>query len=358
MRIANFWTLVLSLGVAGVAAGALPSAPRSCVVITDFVSNDGTADVSAAIQKVIDTHPNRTIYFPDGVYLLARPIATPADPKKSVDLQLANFATLRAAPGWTHAEAMVRLGGVHPKNDIGTPGSNYSFTGGIVDGSGVAKGISIDSGRETRVENVSMKNVHVGLWIKHGANSGSSDCDIQNVNIVGTGATDSIGVLVEGYDNTLANMRIANVYVGVKLVGGGTFLRNIHPLFTGRWADFEKSVGFLDLGSDNTYQDCYSDQFSTGYAFMRGNRSVLNNCIAWWYAKDPGRRHTAFRSEGRFEAMVTNPLIGFNGREAVNTVLDVKTPGGKGFLRDVRMNESLVNDSIRADRPYLQGAVH
>lgn len=339
--------------------GALAhTADCGVVNVAEHVKGDGASDVSEAIQRLIDGHPNRTLYFPDGVYLLAKPIATPADPKRSVDLRLANFATLRADPGWAHEEAMVRLGGVHPMNDIGTPGSNYSFTGGIVDGAGVAKGISIDSGRETRIENVSIKNVRIGIWIKHGANSGSSDSDVLNVNVVGNGATDSIGVLVEGYDNTLSHMRIANVYVGVKLVGGGTFLRNVHPLFTGRWEDFERSVGFLDFGSDNTYEGCYSDQFSTGYAFMRGNRSVLNNCIAWWYAKDPGRPHVAFRSEGRFEALVVNPLVGFSGTEAVNTVLDVKTPGGGGFLSDVRMDERRVRASDTAFRSYLRGKVH
>ncbi len=332
-------------------------AARGVVNAADHMANDGAADVSGAIQKLIDESPNRTIYFPDGVYLLAKPIATPADPKRSVDLRLDNFATLRAAPGWAHSEAMVRLGGIHPKNDIETPGSNYSFTGGIVDGAGVAKGISIDGGRETRVENVSIKNVSVGLWIKHGANGGSSDSDVLNVNIVGNGTTDSIGVLVEGYDNTLSHMRIANVYVGVKLVGGGTFLRNVHPLFTGRWEDFERSVGFMDFGSDNTYEGCYSDQFSTGYAFMRGNRSTLNNCIAWWYAKDPGRPHVAFRSAGRFEALVVNPLIGFSGTEAVNTVLEVKEPGGRGFLRDVRMDEGRVRKDDAVFRTYLQGQI-
>ena len=67
----------------------------------------------------------------------------------------------------TNTEAMVRLGGIHPANDIRTPGSVYSMTGGIIDGSGVAKGVSIDSGRETRVRFVSMKNVLVVLEDPH-----------------------------------------------------------------------------------------------------------------------------------------------------------------------------------------------
>ena len=49
--------------------------------------------------------------------------------------------------------------------------------------------------------------------IKKGANNLSSDADITGVNIVGNGTTDSIGVLIEGFDNTLTNMRIANVFI-------------------------------------------------------------------------------------------------------------------------------------------------
>ena len=159
MKPNTYLYLVLSFACASMLSAAAPDAARrGFVVVTDFVKADGQTDVSDAIQKVIDTHPNRTLYFPDGTYLLSKPIATPAEPTLSVDLQLSNYAIIKAAPGWTNSEALVRLGGIHPANNIRTPGSNYSFTGGIIDGSGVAKGISIDSGRETKVRCVSMKS--------------------------------------------------------------------------------------------------------------------------------------------------------------------------------------------------------
>lgn len=344
---------LISACVVVVAAGAWATVDiRTC-----GVKGDGLTDDAAAIQKVIDEHPNQTLYFPDGTYLLSRPIATPAHPKRAVDLQLANFAVLKAAPGWTNQEAMVRLGGIHPANDIRTPGSVYSLTGGIIDGSGVAKGVSIDSGRETRVERVSMKNVQMGLHIKKGANSGSSDCDILNVHIVGNGARDSVGVWVEGHDNHLTSMRIANVYVGVKLTGGGNLLRNIHPLFTGRWDWFEESVGFIDRAADNYYSTCYSDQFSTAFD-LGPAATVLEGCIAWWYSRDPGRRHTAIRCPKQFNALATNFRIGYRGAEAKNTVLEVGAEGGTGFLRDLRMDESRVNETARTYLKYKQGICH
>ena len=351
-------TVTFASACALMLSAATPDAARrGFVVVTDFVPADGTTDVADALQKVIDTHPNRTLYFPDGTYLLSKPIATPAEPTLSVDLQLSNYAILKAAPGWTNDEAMVRLGGIHPANNIRTPGSNYSFTGGIIDGSGVAKGISIDSGRETKVRCVSIKDVLVGLHIKHGANGNSSDSDIADVNIVGNGATNSVGVFIESCDNTLSNMRIAGALVGVKLTGSGNLMQNLHPLYAYRPslnAVYSNSVGFLDMGN-NHYRCCYSDHFSTG--FVLNGRSVLNSCIVWWYGKPEhgkGKRRTGIRCPRAFTSHVTDLTIGFKGTQALNTVLDVAQDGGKGFLRTPIIDEKLVNEPGKAYLKYIK----
>ena len=104
-------------------------------------------DCADALQALVDANPNRTISIPDGVYLLSHPVATPADPRLAVSLALADFAVLKAAPDFPAHQPMVRLGGTHPANDIRTSGSVYSFSGGVIDGSGVAAGIAIESGR-------------------------------------------------------------------------------------------------------------------------------------------------------------------------------------------------------------------
>ena len=331
------------------------------VSVADFMLTDGTTDVADKIQRVIDEHPNRTIWFPDGTYLISKPICTPADPKRSVDLRLSNYAVLKAAPGWTNTEAMVRLGGIHPANNIRLVGSCYSFTGGVIDGSGVAKGISNDSGRETKVRDVSMKFVSLGLHIKHGANNNSSDCDISDVNIVGNKKPGSIGVLIDACDNTLANMRIADMQIGVKLTrsAAGNLMRNLHPLYTSPMDQYDDSAGFVDDSRNNSYDRCYSDHFSTGFLFghTAGN-TVMDACIVFWYAPTKGRRHTAVKCAGRFLAQIENMQIGFKNSEAVNTVLDVGEKGGCGYLRDPRINIGLVRKDDTVYKDYLQGVVH
>lgn len=324
------------------------------VIVTDYLTADGTADVSDAIQKIIDDNPNRTIYFPDGTYLLSKPICTPAHPKKSVDLRLSNYAVLKASDTWDSDEAMVCLGAIHPANDIYTIGSNYAFTGGIIDGSGIAKGISIDGGRETKVRDVSIKHVKIGLHIKHGANSGSSDCDIMDVNIIGNGATDSIGVLLQGYDNTLSNMRIARVQVGVMLQSAGNSMRNIHPLYTCSYEDYENSCGFWDFAGNNWYNFCYSDHFGIGFRTSMGARGIYDSCFTYWYAARG--KQTAFKADNQFNSVMTNFNIGFHRDSKENVVLSVGEEGGHGVMERLSVSRDLTTDDTY--KTYMTGTYY
>jgi hypothetical protein len=319
-------------------------ARRGYLVVTDYVAADGKTDVSDALQKLINENPNRTLYFPDGTYLISKPIATPAEPTRSVDLRLSNYAKIKATPDWKHQSAMVCLGGIYAANNILTPGSNYSFTGGIIDGSGVANGISIDSGRETVVADVSMKGVVVGLHIKRGVNNGSSDADIRNVNIVGNNALNSIGVLIDGHDNTLSNMRIFSILKGVVINGNGNCLRDIHPLVSmKKEIDFyNKTVGFEINSRQNWLDFCYSDQFAIGFKFGKNGGGILDKCFCFWYYSRPGMRHVGFSSHRQFNAQVKSPTVTFHNNGSTNCLIEVGRPGGVGFIRDADTN--FIND--------------
>ena len=330
--------------------------PDSMLDASRFLPTDGKTDAAPALQKLIDENPNRTIYIPDGTYLLASPVLTPAHPKRSVSLHLANYAILKAAPGWNHSEAMIRLGAKDPANDILTPGSNYGLTGGIIDGSDVATAISIDGGRETTISHLSVKNAFIGIHIKRGANNASSDADIFQVNLVGNAKPGSIGVLIQGYDNTLTNMRIANFITGVDIrKAGANTLRNIHPLYSFRKAkieDFPNSVGFRVDGLDNILDFCYSDQFATGFLLEKGCRSRFVNCVTYWYSPQIGD-HTAVAVKGEFNAVFRGLRVGFRKKETGNNhVLTVEKPGGKGLIQDLTVNEKLCNSDLH--RTYLK----
>lgn len=320
------------------------------LVVTEHgVPSDGKTDCSTAIEKLIAENPNRTLFFPDGTYLISRPVRTPAEPTLSVHLVLANYAVVKAMENWQPGNALIELGAIEEANDITTNGSNYGLYGGIIDGSDIANGVSIDGGRETRVENVSIKHTQIGLHIKHGANSGSSDADINNVNIVGNNKPNSIGVLVEGYDNTLSNMRIYGVNIGVDLRSGGNSLRNIHPLYRfGKEQNYESSIGFLVGSGNNWFSFCYSDQLATGFKLKKDARANLSDCFCYWYNGEVPFQ-TAIECEGQLQSIVAGFHVGYSKASPKFTVLKAEKGGSGMLVNYVKPDIKLTDDDVSLD---------
>ena len=65
--------------------------------VIDFIDLSSNNDVSDAIQNIIDSNPNKTIFFPDGKYYISKPLITPAEPAKTVSLKLDAYAQIIAA---------------------------------------------------------------------------------------------------------------------------------------------------------------------------------------------------------------------------------------------------------------------
>lgn len=331
---------------------------KGYLIVTDYIPANTGKDVSDALQELIFANPNRAIYFPDGEYVLANPIDTPANPVHSVSLELSAYAVIKAADDWSSTEALIRFGAAEPFNDINTPGSNYYLTGGIIDGNGKANGISIDSGRETCIHHTSIKHTRIGIHIKWGANSRSSDADIHNVNIVGNNAADSIGVLLEGHDNTLSHMRIASCHKGIVAHSGGNIFRDLHPLYIydGENAQIENyltSVAFESEWHDNYFDICYSDQFCTGFAIGDGFQNIIDKAYIMWYSP-MGGREVAFQANGKFQSLISNAGVKFREETHDNVLLSVKAPGGCGRLVNPTVNDKsrLTDDTYLA---YLDG---
>lgn len=317
------------------------------VSAADYVTPGTGEDVSAQIQRMIDENPNRTLWFPDGEYIVSQSILTPADPTKSVELRLANYAVIKAADDFS-GEAVIRLGGKNAYNSTTINGSNYSLIGGVIDGSGIANGVSIDSGRETKIQNTSIKHTVIGLHIKYGANSGSSDADISDINIIGNDTKDAVGMLIEGYDNTFTNIRIGHVYIGVIMRSGGNALTNIHPLYQIGWDNSPGSCGFVDENSNNLYTYCYSDQFETCFKIVGNGRNVYTDCFGFWWSGD-GKTCTGFCAEGdKFNSVVTNCRIDFRG-DTDNTVYEGPLLGS-GRFENLMIDHSNINANVKYQR--------
>ncbi len=320
------------------------------LIITDLIENDGKSDVSGAIQKVIDDNPNRVIFFPDGVYSLSKPILTGAHPKKSVCLLLSAYAIIRPTDEWDSEEALIRLGAKDEANIIEEAGSNYYLDGGIIDGEGRANGVSIDGGRETVIKNCSIKNTKIGIIVKRGANNGSSDADISGVNIVGTGEVGSIGVLVNGWDNTFTNMRIARVQKGFMINTCGNIFRNIHPLLYRNETEgfYANSRAFCDMGGSNFYDNCYSDQFCYGFEIGEGKCNLYSNCFCYWYSPLDGF-YGGIKANGKLCSIVNGLRFSFGAPTKEMAVLSADE-GGNGKLE----NLLVANEELITDKTYLK----
>ena len=257
------------------------------LVVTDYIFADSGKDVTGALQELIDKNPNRTIYFPDGEYLISSPIFTSATGRGSVSLQLSDGAVIKAMKTWKSAKygdgntinALICSGGAAPVNDIVSVGSYYSIKGGVLDGSGKADGIELVSGRETLVRNICLRDVKKGIIVGKGANNGSSDMDFEDITIYGTGRVESVGISITGFDNTFTNIRIYNVSKAISEGSGGNLFKNIYAYNDMDKLDVYTSTVAFAMSSPWMSQ-CYAENFSVAYSV--GSGAELWDCTAKW----------------------------------------------------------------------------
>lgn len=310
------------------------------IVITSYADHAQGGDYTDAIAKAIEENPGRTIYFPDGNYIIRKPIDIPADPEKSVSLRLSNNTVIKAFDWEDPKTAMIRIGAgsdtqgeISVDEHINTRSSCYVI-GGCLNAGAIASGISVEDGRDALIYNVSIKNAFYGIHIKEGKNSrGASFVNVDNVNVTGFEAPDSIGVLVEGKYNNVSNMRIASVQYGVKCTetGSNNIFRNLHPLGVSMNAS-TTTAGFWDMSDGNVFDICYSDQFATGFLVEENTRSVFTGCFCYWWTA-AGGYHVGFRSNGKFNSIVTNCKVSHSHADLqTDAYLLVGEDGGEGVV--------------------------
>ena len=293
------------------------------LLVTDHV--EVGKDVTTALQNLINKNPGRTLYFPDGKYILSKPIVTSADPAKSVSFRLSNYAVITAASSWTSNDAMIRIGaGADPaEGTVDLTTSSY-FMGGIIDASGKATALSVEGGRDNFISNVSIKNAVCGLYLAAGT-TGATNTDVENVNIYGKNNTDSVGVKISGINNTLTTVRVSNVITGVEITGeGANTLRNVHVVYTGTDVS---SNGFYDKSSGNSYDMCFAEGFGTGFRMQAHTVSSYSACLAFWNDDSISRQY-GFASDGAFKSAVRNCRVNalFSGPDSAY----LKASGGDG----------------------------
>lgn len=313
--------------------------------VSQYVEPNTGEDLHTALQTLIDTNPKRTLYFPDGEYVISKPLQTSGDPTTSTSFYLSDNAVIKASNTWTSSSsALIKFGegDTSTENNITVVGSNYFFIGGILDGNRKARGIELAGGRETLISKVKIVNAPIGIYIAPGINSGSSDMDIEDIDIIGYGAS-SIGMKIEGYDNNLVDVRISNVLVGVDSVNGN-FFRGVsvrHDDNSGSTASYDASVAFKVSGN-NWFYSCSSENMATGFLFTSNTEMIIKDfSIRWTQALGA---QTAFKSEGAFSATCSNGIIDFFDETTNNSILVASSIGVGSFL-DVIADTELCDET-------------
>ena len=321
----------------------------SYTLINDYKSLANGNDYTAAIKKAIEENPTKTIYFPDGEYVVTEPIVISADPAKSVSLRLSNYATIKASAWADATKAVIRLGVGEMGENI-LESRNVFVMGGIIDACGVATGIAIEGGRDVLISNVSIKNASCGIHIKAGNNATAAvGADVENVNITGNGKAESVGVLVEGTNNALTNVIASGVSCGLKCTetGSDNIFRSIRAIATDAMAADATLAGFYDMSTGNQYDVCCSDQFATGFLTDEGN-SVYNGCyVDWWSAEN--NYHVGFKATGKLNSVISNSTVIHTNEVATDAYLLVGEEVGEGvILYPINSIVNHENDNILA----------
>ena len=318
------------------------------VVVTEYSEYADMGNFTPAIIKAMEENPGSTIYFPDGNYNVKDPIVISTDPAKSVSLRFSNNATLTSLY-WEHepTDAIIQI--VDDTAEQADAAKNAEFfeakpisiTGGCLMASGKASGIMIDGGNSTYIYNVAIKSAYYGIHVKQGKNAlGATFVNVDNVNITGYEAEESVGVLVEGTHNTFSNMRIASVNYGVLCTetGSNNIFRNLHPLVVGMNGRY--TVGFWDKSDGNHFDVCYSDQFSAGFRVEEHTRALMiGGFCFWWTASN--NYHVGIESTGKFNSIFAYTKVSHSHSVNTDAYLLLGAEGGQGVvLYPIKSNQS------------------
>ncbi|MBP3369602.1 MAG: hypothetical protein J6L85_02515 [Clostridia bacterium] len=319
------------------------------VVVTDHVTPNKGDDLADALQKIFDmkTSINKVIYFPEGEYIISKPLKTSANGTSSISIKLSPNAIIKAADNWDRSNgAMIQLGEKNQINNIDIIGSNYYIEGGIIDGNGKADGIALNGGRETSIRNLSVINTDTGVfWNKKGQ---VADSDLENVTIIGNGKIGSIGIRIEGSDSTFTNMRISNVQTGVLVNAPAHIFRNIQVTYVPNPildSVYESSYGFRSEDHRCWFDTCISEGFSTAFS-LSSRGDTLASCVASWKtAYGSGKQVAISATYGKYNGIARSVAAYFSGPKDKCEYL-VAPQGGSGMIYDPTFDENAVNSTL------------
>lgn len=288
-----------------------------CISVKDYgAKGDGVTDDTSAIQKTIDNNPGKTIYFPDGEYLISSSIVTSSTDEDKSILNLGN-ATIKASDSFQSAAYMIELGrkGGPSYGWSGAP-HRSGVMGGRLNGNKAAYGgIHV-----THMDNAFLDSVYIeavqqiGISVEEPSlECNSSAADLKHVFVTGSGKKGSVGIKLNGCDNKLTHIKVFAFETGMEINAGGDYINICHVL---GWLAYEdkNDIGFILNGGDIHLDNCYSDGFSTAlYQDENCKRGIINNIFVLFNSNLSGANETFLKVKtGRPKIFVIRANVHFN----------------------------------------------
>lgn len=258
---------------------------------------DGITDDTETIQFCIDNFPHRTIYIPEGKYLITSPLDIKSGNDYQVDLYLDNNAEIFSN---TNIESLLNIG----KTVQGTynhyeKGAICHIVGGMWNAENCKYAIYLTADRKfTTINNVNIYNCSkYGIYIANATiTNNSADAFITNSKISGIGNAidnENIGLYIQGSDNEINEVRIQRFSIGISIHGNGNIINNIHMTQSFiteelNTENFNNSIGIDLYGSGmDFFSNIYIDTFGKAIVINSNKRSsFVNLCTFYWYNQD------------------------------------------------------------------------
>lgn len=242
------------------------------------VKGDGITDDTTAIQFIMDNfvQEGKTIYFPNGKYLISSPITVPIQNRTSIKLD--NQAEVFTN---TDIDSLFIING---------GASYFMFDGGFLNGNNHAN-YCIKTGEEQQFsstyKNITLRNAKVCcLRIKNPDNTQHSEHgSIYNLSIQNNLVPSCIGMEIYSNDYKIVNSEIFYVSKGIICTGLLT-ITNCHIWAGGELQLSNNTIGIEFTGDRIMATQLYLDGMNTGIDTKNTNATIsLDNCIALYPAE-------------------------------------------------------------------------
>lgn len=330
--------------------------------------NDGITDNYNVLQNLINNNPHKTLYFPDGTYLISNTLNIPTGNEHQINIEFSRNAILKTSESIT---SLISVGANEDSYNRYAEGSIVSITGVILDGTNTDRVIYLSANqKQTHLSNITILNANnYGIYCDTGTNtSDSGDNLIENLSINGKSSDyNCIGLYLVSSDNKIIDTRINKCKTGVYCIRGNVF-ENVHVI--GSWEtltpsteDFDKTTAFIfDGWGLSMLTNCYADTMATGFEIIKQHRVNIKNSIAsWWYSDTNGHINVFKCDSGSMNQWYFH-VDGFDvGIPANGTIkginLDSIGSQGRNFLGtfdSIKLsNISIQNTQYLADDDYL-----